>query len=211
MATAINGSYTDQLYLFNTTIELWSDISALVTSSVVWDPVAVPDPASIGAQVRNGTLYPLPRAYHGATSLQGQMLMWGGRVASESGHMTNDLWSLEWPTLTWHLLSSANLAIPTPPLIKGRSTPSNAQPSPRIDMIVQANEPDQLLVGFGIDESGVMMNDLYHWTMSTSTWSIHTFAAGTVPAPRKAPIVGTFEGRIILFGGASDTQVRDTW
>ena len=161
---------SDRMFTINTTAYpvTYRNLTGLQRSNTAWNESNTFTPESIGAVLRDGFLFPLPRVYPGARAVQGKMLLFGGTISGNSTAASevhsNDLWSFDLAAMVWTLLSPADLAVPSSVLVDRRSTPPPGVtvPAGRVHCVVEDNDFDdsELIVGFGMDSAGVLYNDL---------------------------------------------------
>ncbi len=165
-----------------------------------YDPVA-----NTWKEVKPAGLLPVGRSGHAMAfeASSGRVIMFGGAVV---GSTLNDIWSYGPKTNMWTELK-----------------PEGKLPSPRWFSALVDDSSSGRLIMFGGDISddpiGLMVdtyaNDTWAYDLKNSTWT-ELKPEGTLPVARfrHSMVYDTLTGRVIMFGGFSNTggyEQRDTW
>lgn len=135
---------------------------------------------------------PGPRGRFAAASdaARGRMLMYGGRYrAGSSGNYTNydELWSFDYATDTWTLLSS------------------DAGPSPRSSTGMEVVGDQLILFGGNASSSGTAyrsLDDLWSWDLVNGGWT--ELDAGSGPSARLMHATAASDGAFYVYAGGDN-------
>ena len=134
-----------------------------------------------------GSDRPAPRREATLTRVgDGQAVLVGGNSddAGDPGETFGDVWGLERAGPTW--------------------TPVDTTDGPDgLQRHATTFDGDRLWIHGGMDSSGTTMSSLWSLDPTSWTWTDHT-TEGDGPAPRADHLLGHFDGRLVIWGGAID-------
>jgi N-acetylneuraminic acid mutarotase len=109
--------------------------------------------------------------------------------------MFGDVWSYNFQTSEWTL----------------RDDGKDTSPGPRVGHCAVMIPSGRMLIFGGFANTTTPMNDMWEFTLSTSTWK-KIEVGSEIPSPRGDHSCVLWNGAMILFGGVSDTAYyNDLW